>query len=162
MYRLGIDVGETNTDAVLLDSYSRIVQTVKKPTSPDIASGICAVLKEIIEHNQTDPKDIAAVMIGTTHCLQALRKKENLSSVFILRIGSGKNAIPPLFEGNDSLRRYVIPDYLDIDGGHEVTGKPLGIMNCSHIDQFFSRLARQRNHRGDRDHRNVFIDESRT
>ncbi len=76
MYRLGIDVGETNTDAVLLDSYSRIVQTVKKPTSPDIASGICAVLKEIIEHNQTDPKDIAAVMIGTTHCLQALRKRK--------------------------------------------------------------------------------------
>ncbi|GCD84813.1 hypothetical protein PTHTG4_38790 [Parageobacillus thermoglucosidasius] len=139
MYRLGIDVGETNTDAVLLDRHSQIVQTVKKPTSPDIVSGICAVLEEIIERNQTDPKDIAAVMIGTTHCLQALRKKENLASVCVIRIGSGKNAAPPLFEGNDSLRRCVLPDHLEIDGGHEVTGKPLGMMDYSHIDQFFSR-----------------------
>ncbi|KAF0995404.1 hydantoinase/oxoprolinase N-terminal domain-containing protein [Geobacillus sp. TFV-3] len=94
MYRLGIDVGETNTDAVLLDHHSQVVQTVKKPTSPDIVSGICDVLTEIIGRKKTNPKDIAAVMIGTTHCLQALRKKENLASVCVIRIGSGKNAVP--------------------------------------------------------------------
>jgi Hydantoinase/oxoprolinase N-terminal region/Hydantoinase/oxoprolinase len=140
MYRLGIDVGETNTDAVLLDHHSQVVQTVKKPTSPDIVSGICDVLTEIIDRKKTNPKDIAAVMIGTTHCLQALRKKENLASVCVIRIGSGKNAVPPLFEGNDSLRRYVMPNHLEIDGGHEVTGKPLGTMDYSLIDKFFSRL----------------------
>ncbi|NNU83798.1 hydantoinase/oxoprolinase family protein [Geobacillus sp. BMUD] len=137
MYRLGIDVGETNTDAVLLDSYSRIVQTVKKPTSPDIGSGLYTVLEEIIERNQTDPKDIAAVMIGTTYCLQALKKKENLSGVCVIRIGNGKNAVPPLFEGNNSLRRCVMSDYLEIDGGHEVTGRPLGVMDYSQIERFF-------------------------
>ena len=140
MYRLGINVGESHTDAALLNKDLQITQVVKKPTSPDIVSGISDVLKEIIDHKKINPKDIAAVMIGTTYCLQTLMKKENLARVCVIRIGSGKNAIPPLFEGNESLRHYIVQNYLELDGGHGVTGKPLGTINYSIIEKFFSNL----------------------
>ena len=36
MYKLGIDVGGTNTDAVLIDEDLSVVAAVKYPTSDDI------------------------------------------------------------------------------------------------------------------------------
>ena len=40
MYKLGIDVGGTNTDAVLLDENLNVVADCKHPTSRDIYEGI--------------------------------------------------------------------------------------------------------------------------
>ena len=40
MYKLGIDVGGTNTDAVLIDENLKVVAAVKNPTSGDIYEGI--------------------------------------------------------------------------------------------------------------------------
>jgi N-methylhydantoinase A/oxoprolinase/acetone carboxylase beta subunit len=37
--RLGIDVGGTNTDAVVLDRSDRLVSKAKVPTTPDVTSG---------------------------------------------------------------------------------------------------------------------------
>jgi N-methylhydantoinase A/oxoprolinase/acetone carboxylase beta subunit len=39
MRRIGIDVGGTNTDAVLLE-VGRFVHAVKTPTTPDVTTGI--------------------------------------------------------------------------------------------------------------------------
>ena len=36
MYKLGIDVGGTNTDAVLVDENRAVVADIKYPTSADI------------------------------------------------------------------------------------------------------------------------------
>ena len=36
MYKLGIDVGGTNTDAVLIDENLNIVADIKHPTSGDV------------------------------------------------------------------------------------------------------------------------------
>lgn len=40
MYKLGIDVGGTNTDAVLVDENRAVVADIKYPTSADIYDGI--------------------------------------------------------------------------------------------------------------------------
>ncbi|MBX6169144.1 MAG: hypothetical protein IRY84_16080, partial [Thermobispora bispora] len=42
--RVGIDVGGTNTDAVVLDAAGRVVAKVKRPTTPDVTGGLCAAL----------------------------------------------------------------------------------------------------------------------
>ena len=36
MYKLGIDVGGTNTDAVLIDEHLKVVADIKYPTSGDV------------------------------------------------------------------------------------------------------------------------------
>ena len=43
MRRIGIDVGGTNTDAVLIDN-GEVLRAVKAPTSEDVTGGIIAAL----------------------------------------------------------------------------------------------------------------------
>lgn len=70
MRRIGIDVGGTNTDAVLIDG-GDIKCAVKAPTSEDVTSGIVAALSRL----RAEPGgrgDVDAVMIGTTHFMNAV------------------------------------------------------------------------------------------
>jgi len=47
MRRIGIDVGGTNTDAVLLDG-TTVVHAVKTPTTPDVTTGITTALRQLV------------------------------------------------------------------------------------------------------------------
>ena len=49
MRRIGIDVGGTNTDAVLLED-GRVVHAVKTPTTADVTGGIVAALGLLSRH----------------------------------------------------------------------------------------------------------------
>ena len=40
MYKLGIDVGGTNTDAVLIDENLKVIASVKRHTTPDAYDGM--------------------------------------------------------------------------------------------------------------------------
>ena len=59
--RIGIDVGGTNTDAVLLDGDVLVAQT-KQPTTADVTSGILSALKAVLD-NKPDGASVEAVML---------------------------------------------------------------------------------------------------
>ena len=46
--RLGIDVGGTNTDAVVLDRSDALLAKAKVPTSADVSSGIEAAVDAVV------------------------------------------------------------------------------------------------------------------
>ena len=46
--RIGIDVGGTNTDAVLLED-ARVVHAVKTPTTADVTSGVTDALRRLLD-----------------------------------------------------------------------------------------------------------------
>ena len=48
IWRLGIDVGGTNTDAVVIDGDLKLVAATKSPTTEDVMSGIVAAMHEVI------------------------------------------------------------------------------------------------------------------
>lgn len=54
MYKLGIDVGGTNTDAVLIDGNRRVVAEVKHPTTGDIYDGIVGAVREVLARADVD------------------------------------------------------------------------------------------------------------
>ncbi|MGD0719739.1 MAG: hydantoinase/oxoprolinase family protein [Roseiarcus sp.] len=66
-YRLGVDVGGTFTDLLLLDEKNARTFTAKVPSTPgDSSIGVLAGIKKICSAAGIDPLDIADVMHGTT------------------------------------------------------------------------------------------------
>ncbi len=83
---IGIDVGGTNTDAVLMDG-TRTLAGVKHSTTPDVTSGIVQAIEDLRAGHAFEGADIDAVMIGTTHFINALVQASRLAPVAALRLG---------------------------------------------------------------------------
>lgn len=83
---IGIDVGGTNTDAVLMDD-TRTLAAVKHATTPDVTSGIVQAIGELRAGHHFDGEQISAVMIGTTHFINALVQAKGLAPTAALRGG---------------------------------------------------------------------------
>ena len=77
-YRFGIDVGGTNTDAVILDENHQVVAKCKRPTSEDISTGINQAVETVLKESAVAPSAIQHAMLGTTHATNAIveRKQE--------------------------------------------------------------------------------------
>lgn len=125
MKRIGIDVGGTNTDAVLIDGET-IISSVKVPTTQDVLSGVKAALAHVSGHPQAAGTPIDAVMIGTTHFTNAVVERARLERVAAIRIAlpTGRS-LPPMCDWPDDLRSAVDPMIFMVHGGHEYDGSPL-------------------------------------
>lgn len=123
--RIGIDVGGTNTDGVLLDGRNVLAKT-KSPTTSDITEGIRSTLTQLIDDAGTRATDIAAVMIGTTHFTNAFVHGEGLCSVAVVRLClPATQAVLPLIDWpEDALRRVITRTFL-CSGGSEFDGRPI-------------------------------------
>src|SRR5205814_3707962 len=93
--RIGIDVGGTNTDAVLLDG-ERVVAAVKTPTTADVTTGITTALRDLLREAPASG-GVSAVMIGTTHFTNAVVQRRDLTRVAAVRIGLPSGASLPPF-----------------------------------------------------------------
>ncbi|MBZ0285973.1 MAG: hydantoinase/oxoprolinase family protein, partial [Anaerolineae bacterium] len=101
--RIGIDVGGTNTDAVLMDGRT-VVGWAKSPTTRDVSSGITNVLQALLAQTKAAPRDITAVMLGTTHFTNAVVERKSLSKTAVVRIGlPATSALPPYIDWPEDL-----------------------------------------------------------
>ncbi len=70
MYKIGIDVGGTNTDAVIMNEQQQVIANVKAPTTQDVESGIYDALDRILKQSAIDPSRISSVMLGHNACYE--------------------------------------------------------------------------------------------
>lgn len=139
-YRIGIDVGGTNTDAVLLDDRLEVVTSVKSPTTADTGDGVAAAIDGVIEASGVDPALISHAMLGTTHCTNAIVERRGLGRVGVLRLGGpATTAVPPLEGWPGDLRSAIGDHVYIIEGGFEVDGRLL-----SPLDEAAVRTACER------------------
>ncbi len=125
MKRIGIDVGGTNTDAVLVED-DRIVGSVKTPTTEDVMSGITEALKQVLAKTSADPQTLDAVMIGTTHFTNAVAQRRDVGKVAAVRICLPASAsLAPFIDWPDDLADKVRGDIVMLQGGHEYDGRPI-------------------------------------
>lgn len=125
MKRIGIDVGGTNTDAVLLTSEG-VVAAVKSATTQDVISGVVASLAQLKAAAPELVQGVDAVMIGTTHFTNAVVERRDLTRVGALRICLPSSAsIGPMEDWPDDLRLAVDPICAMVAGGHEYDGRPI-------------------------------------
>ncbi|WP_105420509.1 MULTISPECIES: hydantoinase/oxoprolinase N-terminal domain-containing protein [Neorhizobium] len=125
MKRIGIDVGGTNTDAVLIDG-DTILSSIKVPTTQDVMSGVKAALAHVSGRIGPSDRPIDAVMIGTTHFTNAVVERARLERVAAIRVAlpSG-SSLPPMCDWPEDLRAAVDPLIFMVHGGHEYDGSPL-------------------------------------
>ncbi len=137
MYKLGIDVGGTNTDAVLIDEQDAVVAAVKRPTSDDIYTGIMDAVDAVLEASGADRALIGRAMLGTTQCTNAIVERSNLASVAVLRVGAPASVgIPPMVDWADDLAA-VSRGSAIIEGGFEYDGRRLAAFDEGACRAFF-------------------------
>lgn len=149
---VGVDVGGTNTDAVILRGHE-VVAGVKHPTTPDRTTGVRRAIENVIEnlvqsqsHSEYTSrveviKCIKRVNIGTTHFVNALIERKNLERVGVIRLcGSASRALPPFTDFPESLRRELYGGHALVEGGYECTRKEIASIDQDEIIQRVQEL----------------------
>ncbi len=123
MIRIGIDVGGTNTDAVLMDG-QRVVAGVKAPTSGDVMTGVVAALRAVLKETGRAADTVDVVMIGTTHFTNAVVQRRDLAQTAAVRLCLPATAsLPPMVDWPEDLRAEIGNAWWLAHGGHEFDGR---------------------------------------
>ena len=123
--RIGIDVGGTNTDAVLMDDL-KVLSSHKTPTSADVSTGIVGSMEAVLNESGVSPSAIRGVMIGTTHFTNAVVERKRLLEVGAIRLGlPATKALPPMIDWPDDLGRTLGFHRYMVEGGHEFDGREI-------------------------------------
>ncbi|GAA1314404.1 hydantoinase/oxoprolinase family protein [Leucobacter albus] len=129
-YRIGIDVGGTNTDAIVLDSDRKVVASIKTPTQSHSGDGVAAAIDEVLAAAAIAPGEVRAAMLGTTHCTNAIVERRGLGRVGVLRLGGPATTAVPPFEGwPEDLRAAVAGPAFVIAGGNEFDGREISALD---------------------------------
>ena len=92
--RIGIDVGGTFTDAVVIDAETyEVIAKRKIPTThkEGVARGVVQIISTLMEENRIAPEDVAFIAHGTTQATNALLEGD-VASVGIIGMATGIDA----------------------------------------------------------------------
>lgn len=136
MFKIGIDIGGTHTDAVLIDEKNTIVAFSKTETTRPLEHGFKTILERL------GTKKISAIYVGTTHATNALLEGKDLFKVGVIRIAGHKpDTIPPCFGWPKFLKEAVFAGVVTINGGFECDGRSITPFNENEIDGAYELLT---------------------
>lgn len=122
--RVGVDVGGTHTDAVLMQG-GEVFAEVKARTTEDVTSGVVTALQSVLGGG-AGARDISRVVIGTTHFTNAVLTGTGLERVAAVRVGLPASAsLPPFCDWPERLAAIVRGPVFMVAGGHECDGRPI-------------------------------------
>ena len=140
--RLGVDVGGTNTDAVVLDQDSRVLAKTKRPTTQDVTGGVCEAIDAVVVGSGIDATRLSHVMLGTTHATNAVLERRRLNKVAVLRVGAPSSlAVAPMFDWPADLVAAVGGFSTVVRGGFEYDGRAIVPFDAKATRNFFDSVA---------------------
>lgn len=143
MYRIGIDVGGTNTDAVVMDG-NKLVLGVKSPTTEDVTGGILASLKQVLDESGIGADQIGAVMIGTTHFTNAVVERRRLAKTAAVRLClPAAECLPPMVDWPDDIRETVGGHYWMAKGGNEFDGREISSIDEDELRSIADEIGKK-------------------
>ena len=126
MIRVGIDVGGTNTDAVVMQG-REVLHGLKTATTADVMGGVVKALQDVVAGAGIEKAQIGAVMIGTTHFTNAIVERRRLSPVGVIRLGlPATRGLPPGSDWPEDVHAALKMHWRLAQGGYEYDGRPLG------------------------------------
>jgi N-methylhydantoinase A/oxoprolinase/acetone carboxylase beta subunit len=133
---VGVDVGGTNTDAVIMAGRD-VVAWLKSPTTDNVSAGVAAAIGGVLQQAGLGADAVASVMIGTTHFTNALVERKHLVPVGVLRLASPSGeALPPMTGWPAALAQTIGEHIYLLPGGYEVDGREI-----SPLDEGMVRAA---------------------
>lgn len=141
--RIGIDVGGTNTDAVLMGGLDVLAET-KTSTTPDVTSGIVKGLAVLVEESGVAPSAIQAVMIGTTHFTNAVVEAKHLLPTAAIRLGlPATESLPPMVDWPERLCSLLGEHVYMCHGGYEFDGRAISTFDPDEVRHVAREIARK-------------------
>ncbi|MCR8644594.1 hydantoinase/oxoprolinase family protein [Paenibacillus sp. N1-5-1-14] len=141
IYRIGIDVGGTNTDSALLDSKLNTIHTVKVHTTRDVNEGIVESVRRLLAESGVNPAQVRYAMLGTTHCTNAIVERKHLGRVGLIRIGApATTAVSPLADWDDTLKSAIGSHAYVAKGGYEYDGRTIVDLDEAEIIDYCTRM----------------------
>ena len=140
-WRIGIDVGGTNTDAVVLDNELNLVAAVKCPTTEDVMGGIRAAMASALAQVDGARERIGYAMLGTTHCTNAIVERKRLDRVAVIRLGAPATAaIKPMVDWPSDLREAISDRWYLVGGGHEFDGREIAPLDEAELERIAAEI----------------------
>jgi N-methylhydantoinase A/oxoprolinase/acetone carboxylase beta subunit len=138
--RIGIDVGGTHTDAVILDG-DKVVAATKALTSADVVSGITDALDTLLKNGAISQDKIKTVMIGTTQFTNAIVQRRELSPVAAVRIAlpSGRG-MPPMVDWPEDIKGAMGEHVYLLHGGYLYDGFPVADIRDDEVNVLIKDL----------------------
>lgn len=125
-YIIGVDIGGTNTDAVIVDIDYAVVAKIKTSTTSDIISGFNNAILAVLKSSSLQCEDIAAVHVGTTHAVNAILERRELYKVGVIRLaGHQPRMLPPCCGWEEDLKSTILAGFATVNGGFECDGRPI-------------------------------------
>lgn len=139
--RIGIDVGGTHTDAVVLDG-QHVVASTKVLTSENVRDGVVNALDEVLSDSRVYRGTIEAVMIGTTQFTNAVIERRGLEPTAIIRIAlpSGE-LVPPMIDWPDDVAEALGRHVHMIHGGRTFDGFAIAPLDDIEIEEAIDEIA---------------------
>ena len=127
---IGVDVGGTNTDAVILQTNIQppvVLSSSKSVTTHDVTSGIkSAIILAINQRNKDTDLAIQRVNIGTTHFVNAVVQRRELTKVAVIRLcGTASRKVPPFSDFPNDLTNCINGGTYFVNGGYQVDGREI-------------------------------------
>jgi N-methylhydantoinase A/oxoprolinase/acetone carboxylase beta subunit len=138
--RIGVDVGGTNTDAVAVDD-GKLIAWHKCPTTEDVTGGIVEAMQEVLQKCGRPEDSVSAVMIGTTHFINALTERRRLLEVAVVRLAlPATRVLPPMADWPTQLRETIGNHVFMAHGGYNFDGREITALDERELSQIASTI----------------------
>ncbi|ROU04175.1 hydantoinase/oxoprolinase N-terminal domain-containing protein [Histidinibacterium lentulum] len=141
MFRIGIDVGGTNTDAVVMEG-DRILAGVKSPTTEDVMGGVVESLTKVLDQSGAPKERVSAVMIGTTHFTNAVVERRHMARTAAVRLClPAAQCLPPMVDWPEDIREAVGGRFWMARGGNEFDGRQISGLDMAELDRIAAEIG---------------------
>lgn len=125
-YLIGVDIGGTNTDAVLIDEKYTIVAREKSITQVKPEQGVEKSLEKLFKGFDKSQMAFEGLFIGTTHATNAILECRNLNRVGVIRLaGHRPKSLGCCAFWPAALQEAVYVGCESIGGGFYCDGRPI-------------------------------------
>src|SRR6185295_12323485 len=138
--RIGIDIGGTHTDAVLVDQNKKIVACIKVMTTRAIDEGVQLAVTELLQKGQVMAHAIVGIYIGSTHATNAILGGKDLLRVGLVRLAGHTPDLLPGFAWPKELRSKVISGFKTVSGGYECDGSAISTFHEQEVRDAVNEL----------------------